>query len=748
MFRLKSYLPRPYLLALLTFITGLVVFGTAFRQPMEDLRNFVFDTMQRANPLPPEPDGPVRIVDVDEASLTALGQWPWPRSIMADIVSRLQEAGAAAIVFDIVFSETDRTSPENMLRVIPDEDVRQRISTDIDRYLSHDLQFARRIQGANVVLGMTLVAGGGRPVQESKVGFASAGDPPDPFLPGFGGGISPLPVLLEHAQGLGATNWLPDRDQVIRNVPLLLKTPNGLMPSLALEALRVAQGASTIVVRSSNASGQTAFGHGSGVNAIKVGAVDIETGPRAEVRVRFSYSQRERFHSAANILAGRFDEKDIQGKIVLVGTSAIGLADLRATPLEPALPGVEVHAQIIEHILSGKNFYRPDWMPGVEWILAILLGIGLWVALPLTSVFSGALIGAVISAMMLALSIWLFTRNGLHFDPAFPALAGLAAYLISSATLWQSERLTRSQLRLAFGKFLAPAVVDRLAENPERLVLGGETRDMTIMFSDLRDFTGLSEGLDAQNLTRFMNAYLSPMTDIILESSGTVDKYIGDAIVAFWNAPLDDPDHISNAVSAALEMRLALATFNQDRARAATAGETVLTARFGIGLNTGPCSVGNMGSNRRFDYSALGDTVNLASRLEGISKEFGVDIVASKSVVDATNDFAWLNLGDVRVKGKKQVTALFFLCGDKAFAATQEFQSWKTLHDRMVAHFNVAEFQETIALCAELDRNAPAAKQQLYSQLLVRITKLSQKTGTGNFVAGSFDAIQSFDTKD
>lgn len=252
-------------------------------------------------------------------------------------------------------------------------------------------------------------------------------------------------------------------------------------------------------------------------------------------------------------------------------------------------------------------------------------------------------------------------------------------------TLWRSEQAAKRHVRAAFGKFVAPAVVDRLAEHPERLILGGETKELTVLFSDLRNFSGLSEGLSAQELTRFMNDYLTPMTDAILECDGTVNKYVGDAIVAFWNAPLDVPAHPRWAVSAALRMRSALVDFNE--ARAARSRQTGLAHRpaaMGMGLNRGPCSVGNMGSIRRFDYSIIGDTANLASRLEGLCKIFGVDIVASAAVREAAAEFAWLDLGAVIVKGRTSATNIFTIAGDGAVAKNSEFIEWKRMHETML----------------------------------------------------------------
>ncbi|MBI3275758.1 MAG: adenylate/guanylate cyclase domain-containing protein, partial [Methylocystis sp.] len=282
-------------------------------------------------------------------------------------------------------------------------------------------------------------------------------------------------------------------------------------------------------------------------------------------------------------------------------------------------------------------------------------------------------------------------------------------------TLWRFEQAAKRHVHAAFGKFLAPAVVERLVEHPERLVLGGETRELTVLFSDLRDFSGLSEGLSAQELTHFMNDYLTPMTDAILESEGTIDKYVGDAIVAFWNAPLDVPAHARKAATAALHMRAALADFNAARAaRARQIGSVYRPIAMGVGLNLGPCSVGNMGSMRRFDYSILGDAVNLASRLEGVCKTFGVDIVVAAAVREAAADLAWLDLGMVVVKGRSAATAIFAIAGDAAFARSAEFCEWNSMHQTMLGFYAARQFAEAAAKATQLAARVAPQWRELY----------------------------------
>ena len=678
----------------------LMIAATGYLHPriLEDMRNFVFDSYQRIKPRDYDPNAGVRIIDIDEASLARVGQWPWPRTKLAELTKKLAAAGAAAIAFDVTFPEADRISIEQIAQTLPEGPGRDALMASIDKIESNDSRFASEIADAPVVLGAILTdavaAPGGFP---TKFGYAYAGDDPISFPWPFSGAVLPLPILVSGASGVGVLNWLPSRDQVIRDVPLVLRMGNQIVPSHVIETLRVAQGASTMTVRSSNASGQTAFGEHTGINAVKVGALSIDTGGQGEIRVYFSPTEPRRFIPAWKVLENKLDEGELRDRIALVGTSAEGLLDQRATPIEPSVAGVEVHAQILEHILSGSQLTRPDWAPALEITAALLMGLILAIVTPLASPVYGAVFGAVSVATLVGLSWYGFVGQGVLIDPLFPSISSGMVYLAGLIFLFWNERVQKAHVRQAFGKFVAPAVVERLAESPDKLVLGGESRVLTLMFCDLRDFTSMSEGLDAHGIIKFMNDYLTPMTDGVLATGGTVDKYMGDAIMAFWNAPLDDPDHAANAVRAALGMQKSLVTFNTERRAAADkSGARFRLARFGIGLNTGICSVGNLGSVRRFDYSAIGDPVNVASRLEGITKMYGVSVIGAQETRDAAPTFAWLELDRVRVKGREQPTTLFALAGDEAFTQSADFAAWRKAHDAMLRAYRGSRFDEAV----------------------------------------------------
>ncbi|WP_424362089.1 CHASE2 domain-containing protein [Methylocystis parvus] len=720
---------RKWVFLFATLLAAALVLPWGALQPrrLDDLRNLVFDEFQRLSPRRYDPETPARVVGIDEESLKAYGQWPWPRTRIAELVERLRELGPAVIAFDFIFAEPDRASARMLVESLPDPKLRADVSKLVAKAPDSDAVFAGVLRDAPVVLGATLAAQGAK-AYPAKAGIASAGDEPAPFLYSFPAALLPLPALIETAQGLGATNWLPDRDMVVRRVPLLTRVGASIAPSLALEALRVAQGEQSVVIRSSNASGETAYGAQTGVNAVKVGAFQIATGPNADVRPRYTFAAPARNISAKAILEKRIPRSEVEGRIVFIGALAVGLGDVRATPLEPVVPGVEVHAQIVESLTTGALLSRPDWAPGLEYVVAI---IAFALTMPLLflapQLVSAAFVPLAVAGLF-AGSFYLFEKRGLLLDPAYPSLVIVGAYIVGAVTLWRSEIMARRQVRRAFGKFVAPAVVDRIAEHPERLVLGGETRELTVLFSDLRNFSGLSEGLSARELTQFMNDYLTPMTDAILEREGTVDKYMGDAILAFWNAPLDIADHPRKAVHAALGMRTAMQTFNAERSKQAqAAGRPHTEAAMGLGLHLGPASVGNMGSIRRFDYSILGDNVNLASRLEGASKAFGTDIIVSRAIRDAVPDMAWLDLGRIVVVGRTEPTHVFALAGDPDFAGTDTYVRWRTAHQEMLTDYESGRFDGAAMRAERLGQMLPGAWPALYLAMGQRYSKLARE---------------------
>ena len=704
----------------------LLLFGVTFllatRPPgwLDSVRNYAFDEFQRLDTPPYDPASPVRIVAIDEPSLKALGQWPWPRTRLAEMVDRLKQLGAAAIAFDVIFAEPDRTSLENVLDTLPDATLAGELRARIKGQDSNDVRFARALAEAPVALGLAAIQQGASAPYPSKAGMVIAGDAPDDFLPIFGSLVLPLPVLRDAAAGLGVTNWLPDRDQVVRRVPLIIRAGDATVPSLALEALRLAQGASSYILRGSNASGTSAFGRSTGLNAIKVGDIEVATGDDGSIRPRYTHTSGQRYISAADLLAGQVTPDAVNGRVIFIGTPVVGLGDTRATPLDSVVPGVEIQAEVLEQMISGQLLSRPDWAAGLETAATFLFLTLLAFTLPRLPPALAAVLTVGAMVALLSGSYLAFDRYSLLIDPAVPCLMIGCSYLAGASLLWEEGLQAERRVRRAFGKYVTPAVVARIAHNPKLLVLNGETRELTMLFCDVRGFSTISEGLTAREVSQFLNDYLTPMTDVILHHDGTIDKYIGDAIVAFWNAPLDVADHPRRAVEAALGMRAALREYNAGRAEMHSENNPVTNIRIGIGLNVGQCSVGNMGSLQRFDYSALGDPMNVAARLEALTKTYDVDLLATDAVYDRVPDFAWLELEAVRVKGRSATTRLFALFGDAATAATPAFQAQAAIHAEMLAAAEARQFREAARKAREIAFQAAPDWAPLYENLATR----------------------------
>ncbi len=662
--------------------------------PVELARWLTFDVYQRLKPRQYDPGLPVKIVDIDDESLARLGQWPWPRTLMARLVDRLGELGVAVIAFDSQFAEPDRSSPENVLPLWPATPevlaLRQRAAD----FPSHDQIFSQAVARAPVVTGFVLTHGEGTRTPAAKATFATAGDDPKPFVPAFSGAIATLPQLEDAATGSGALNSTPEIDQVVRRVPLVFRLGDALYPSLAAEALRVAQGASTNIIKSSGASGETAFGEHTGINTIRIGAAEIPTDANGRLLLHYTPSMPERYIPAWRVLEADFDPGLVAGQIVFVGSSSPGLFDLRATPLNTAVPGVEIQAQIVEQILSGDYLFRPDFADAGELLYMLVLGLALILLLPHIGAIWGLVLGGVASTGVVAGSWFLFDGLGWMLDPVYPSLMVLLVFISATVISHFVSEAERRQVRAAFAHYLAPALVERLAKDPSRLKLGGEMREMTLLFCDIRGFTTITEQLDAEGITHLINRFLTPMTEEILDRRGTIDKYMGDNVMAFWNAPLDDHEHASHACETALAMGQRLERLNEDLAREAeAAGRPHLPIRMGTGINTGVVCVGNMGSDQRFDYSVLGDDVNLASRLEGQCKTYGVDIIVGEKVRRQAPDFPALELDLIRVVGKTIPARIYALLDKRRFDGGDAFEALAREHAAMLGAYRARDWQ-------------------------------------------------------
>lgn len=655
--KISSYLIPALLLAVI------LVFQYFYSDEIESMRIKVFDVFQKIKPRTFQ-DAPVRIIDIDDESLEKIGQWPWPRTILADLVTRLNQAGAKAIVFDIVFAEPDRTSPKHVIPLWLEDSLLLPLRSQMDKLQDHDQLFSKAISQAPAVLAFGLTREEHATLPKLKNGFLEHGSGQDKALdhigPSFQGAVVNLPEFENVGKGNGCFNTGTESDSMLRRAPALFRLKDALYPSLALEAIRVAQKASTYKITLAGASGETSFGEKTGVVKIKAGQFDIPTDSEGRIWLYDTSYQPERFISSWKILSGTIDSKVLEGKILFIGSSATGIKDLRATPLNPRAPGVEIHAQIAEQILLGEFLKRPDWAMGAEFCYLTLLGILLILLLPYAGAIRCAVVGMVAILAAIGLSWYAFDQWHLLTDPVFPSLVILLIYLVSSFLNFLRTEKERSQIRSAFSRYLSPALVEKLAKDPKQLRLGGEIREMTFLFTDIRSFTSLAETMTAEELTRFMNSFMTPMTEIILKHGGTIDKYIGDCIMAFWNAPLEDKDHARHACETACEMEQFIIRWNSERKAVSEKEEKpFLEIRIGIGINTGYACVGNMGSEYRFDYTVLGDEVNLASRLEGQTKEYNVTTLLGQNTAARVSDLNLRELGTIQVRGKTIPTKIY-----------------------------------------------------------------------------------------
>ena len=653
-----------YAALVLTILAGATLIRLADPFFVQALRLIAFDSYQKLGPAAYDPDLPVRIVDVDEDSLARIGQWPWPRTTMAKLLDTLGADGAAVVAFDILFSEPDRTSLEQALKQMTPEEAAA-LTPLIAGKESHDQLFADVIAKNPTILATALTV---RPSQPPplKAGFATVGDDPKTFVPAFAGANVNLPILDEAATGIGSINWLPDRDQVVRRIPLIYRVGEQYVPTLTTEALRVAFQAGSYVLKGSNASGETAFGQQTGLNHIRVGEIEIPTDADGGIWLHFRPHDARAYIPAWKVLDGAVDPAALAGRIVLVGTSAPGLIDLRATPLDAAIPGVEIHAQAIEQIVlgaqGGASLSRPDFAMAFEIVLTVVLGLVLGVVIRRVSALTSGVVGVAVMGSLLVGGWLAFDKLGLLFDPTYPAATVFLLVAGASTYVFRQTEKQRGEVRRAFSHYVSPSVVNEIIAHPDRLELGGEVRDLTLLFCDVRNFTSISETMTAHELTTFINNLLTPLSEIILDNRGTIDKYMGDAIMAFWNAPLDDPDHAVHACTSAVAMVKRMKSLNAEwRAAAQAAGRPYKDVGIGIGINSGDCCVGNLGSVQRFDYSAIGDDVNVASRLEGQSKTYGVPIVIGESSHNQLPDAKAIELDLMRVKGKIRPARIYTL---------------------------------------------------------------------------------------
>ena len=731
--------PRaPVIVALLVLLNALIL-RAADPEALVRLRDLSFDAYQRIKPREVPADLPVRIVDIDEAALAEYGQWPWPRDTVARLVNRLREQGAAVIAFDVVFAEADRHSPaaiaSNLPEAIRDSDVRR----TLESLPNYDEVLAEAMARANVVTGFAFDPNAkGKPPRRmwgiaNNTGEKNAKLVPElirQFIPQQTGVVITLPILEQSAKGNGSVTPVVE-GAIVRRVPMLFRLAGqrdeDLYPALAAEAVRVAQGASTYLVKWSGAQGFESFGERTGVGSIRVGQLTIDTDAQGRMALYDSGYQPSRFISAKDVMKRRVPADKIDGQIVFIGTSAVGLKDLRNTPTQDSVAGVEIHAQIVEQMLTQTFLERPDYADGAEFLYLAAIGLAFVLLLPRLSAATMALVAVGFIGIGIVVPWILFAQIRLLFDPIYPPATLALIYVSGSALSFMRAERDRREIRGAFNLYLSPDQVEAVVRNPDLLKLGGEQREITVMFTDVRGFTRISEQFDPQGLTRFMNRFLTPMTDMIQARSGTIDKYMGDAIMAFWNAPLTIEAHASRACEAALAMQAQLVTLNEEwKAEAEAEGRHHIPVNIGIGLNTGHASVGNFGSEQRLTYSCLGDAVNLASRLEGQCKTYVVGIVIGEDTAKQVSDLATLELDLIMVKGKTEPERMFGLLGDATMAQTPAYRELAERQAEFLALYRAGKFTEALALIDGLNGMAASLgwKQGYYDMMRARMQDL------------------------
>jgi len=620
-------------------------------QIFTSLQNYSFDTFQRILPREVYSEDPVVIIDIDDRSLAMVGQWPWSRDQLANLTK--QAYAAAALGFDIMFAESDRTNPQNL---ITSYSLNETLAKELSTLPSNDELFAEAINNhGTVVLGQALNNKDNKKPFEAKFGLVTQGDEPKQFIANYLGAQNNIQLLNKSAAGIGSMS-IGNNEAIVRQLPTFERVENQLVPSLALEMTRVAVGASTFQIKSSNASSEEAFGAQTGINHIKLGPLTIPTTPEGNVWVYYTPTKNIPTVSAADVISGAIPPEFFEGKVALVGTSAAGLLDLRSTPTEKNIPGVTIIAQFIQQIFANEFLQRPDWLFGAEFLAGLSLAVLITLSIQALGPIGGLSVLVVGSGGIVTSSYYFFKSKLCLVDPISPLIISLSVYIAVTFFNFLFTELERSRVRGAFSQYLSPEMVNRLAESSESLVLGGERKEMTFLFSDIRGFTKISEQYkdDPEALTQLINQLLTVLSNAILNHGGTIDKYMGDCIMAFWNAPTDQQDHRQLAIQAAHSMNEALDQFNNE-----AKVELDFKLEIGIGINSGNCIVGNMGSDKRFDYTVLGDAVNLASRLESQSSNYGLHMILGENTYTNDSPFTIIEIDKIAVKGKSNAETIY-----------------------------------------------------------------------------------------
>jgi len=741
---LKQYLPR-YLLGLLILLVLLGHSARFYQIPfINHLDALIYDAKVRLT-MPQSVDERVVILDIDEKSLAEQGRWPWGRDKLATLMNKLfDQYGVKLVGFDVVFAEPDDSSGLKSLDALARKELKDAVNfqsalKDLRPQLDYDSRFAAALKNRPVILGYYF---------SSKEGGTSSGAAPDPVFPAgtFNGRRiaftqwvsygSNLPEFQKEAAGAGHFNPLVDLDGTSRRVPLLVEYKGQYYESLALAMVRNLLGKPPITPGyPGNSPASYAAMEWLDLKAASGGVMRIPVDENAATLIPYrGYQGSFPYVSVTDVLNDKVPKEQLAGRVIVIGTTAPGLMDLRATPVGAAYPGVEIHANLIAGMLDGAIKHKPPYILGADVLTVLIAGAVMAFLLPMLSPFRATVVGAIVLLLMLSLNFTFWHVSNVVLPLANGMIAVLLLYAMNMSWGYFVESRTKRQLTGLFGQYVPPELVEEMSRDPENYSMAGRKAELTVLFSDIRGFTTISEGLEPNELASLMNEYLGAMTLVVRKHRGTLDKYIGDAIMAFWGAPVDDPEHAKNAVLTGLEMHVALHELNKDLTKR---GWPEL--KIGVGVNTGPMTVGDMGSPVRQSYTVMGDAVNLGSRLEGITKQYGVGFIVGESTRDLVKkDFVFRELDLVKVKGKDKPVGIYEPIGAEGHVDKAKLDENKLWHQAL-RYYRAQDWDQAELALLNLSRSSPHKLYEVYAERIAHY----RKEAPGD----DWDGSWKFDTK-
>ncbi|KLE08951.1 CHASE2 domain-containing protein [Aliarcobacter butzleri] len=655
----------------------------------------------------------VVIVDIDETSIKSLGQWPWSRDKLAKILENLTLANVGIVGLDIVFAEEDRTSPHKILQDL------KIYKKDVPNY---DLEFANVVENSPVILGyqfdLVKKDNTNAKVPQIPAIFIEKDKPQDKsYLIEAYNTILNIPQIQDKAYSSGFFNNIPDDTGIIRSVPLIISYDDTIYPSLALEVIRVINDTQKVVVQYDE----------NGISNIVLDDISIPTDRYGRMLINFRGPERSfKYISAIDIYNNSFDKSEIDGKIVLIGTSAAGLFDLRATPFDSIFPGVEVHANIIDNILMQDFIYKASWLDGANILIIFVLSIIVVMLTTYTTFWANPIIFISFSISYLFLVYNLLFDYGIVLNILFPIATVLIASIMTTLFDYFYNIKKEEAIKAKFASKVSKNVMDDILKNIDKNEFSAKSKEVTIFFSDIRGFTNISEKLDAKELISFLNRYMQPMSEIIIKYQGTIDKFIGDAIMAYWNAPIDIKNHCDLALKASLEQLEVLEKLNVELQK-----ENLPKIDIGIGLNTGTVIVGEMGSSLRSDYTVIGDTINLGSRVESLCKYYDSKLNISNFTKDKLQEkyiFRFLDL--VKVKGKNEPVEIWQVLGKGE--AKESLKEELDLYHKAIEFYKNSDFINALEIFESLENNENKTNKNIYKIYITRCKEFI-KTPPKNF---------------